>query len=53
MLHLVILVRTEVSMENIASIIRVTRIGEQGKLAASNNQRTLIRNTVTLMMVAI
>jgi hypothetical protein len=42
MLRHVALVRTEVSEEHIASIIRVTRIGELGtKLAASSNRRTL------------
>jgi hypothetical protein len=41
MLRHVALVRTEVSEELSASIIRVTRIGELGTtLAATNNRRT-------------
>jgi demethoxyubiquinone hydroxylase (CLK1/Coq7/Cat5 family) len=37
---------TEVSEEHIASIIRVTRIGELGtKLAVTSNQSTLQKNT--------
>jgi hypothetical protein len=35
------LVRTDVSQELSHSIIRVTRIGELGKLAVTNNRRTL------------
>jgi hypothetical protein len=56
MLHHVALVRTEVSEELSASIIRVTRIGELGTaLAVTSNRRTLRINTiycctVTLMM---
>jgi hypothetical protein len=39
-------VRTDVSEEHSASIIRVTRIGELGTtLAVSRNQRMLQRNT--------
>jgi hypothetical protein len=46
MLRHVTLVRTDVSEELGASIIRVTRIGELGTtLAATNNRRTLRRNT--------
>jgi hypothetical protein len=41
MLCRVALVRTDVSEELIASIIRVTRIGEQGTLAITSNRRTL------------
>jgi hypothetical protein len=58
MLHRVALLRTDVSEELIASIIRVKRIGDLGKtLAVTNNRRTLRRNIVpsspiivTLMM---
>jgi hypothetical protein len=40
-------VRTDVSEQRTASIIRVTRIGELGKkLALSSNRRTLRRNTI-------
>jgi demethoxyubiquinone hydroxylase (CLK1/Coq7/Cat5 family) len=43
MLRRVALVRTDVSEERSASIIRVTRIGELGTtLAVSSNQRTLL-----------
>jgi hypothetical protein len=46
MLRRVALVRTDVSEEPDASIIRVTRIGELGTtLAATINRRTLRRNT--------
>jgi hypothetical protein len=46
MLHCVSLVRTDVSEERSASIIRVTRISELGTtLAVTNNQRMLQRNT--------
>jgi hypothetical protein len=41
MLHHAALVRTDVSEEPNASIIRVTRIGELGTLAVTSNQRTL------------
>jgi hypothetical protein len=45
MLRRVALVRTDVSEERIASIIRVTRIGKLGAtLAVTNNRRTLRRN---------
>jgi DNA-binding TFAR19-related protein (PDSD5 family) len=48
MLRRVALVRTDVSEEVNASIIRVTRIGELGTtLAATSNRRTLRRNTKT------
>jgi hypothetical protein len=40
-LRRVALVRTEVSEELSASIIRVTRIGELGMLAVTSNRRTL------------
>jgi hypothetical protein len=38
-------VRTDVSEELSASIIRVTRIGEPGTLAVTSNRRTLRRHT--------
>jgi hypothetical protein len=38
MLHHVALVRTDVSEECVASIIRVTRIGELGTLAVISNE---------------
>jgi hypothetical protein len=41
MLRHVALVRTDVSEELSASIIRVTRIGELGTLAVTSNRRTL------------
>jgi hypothetical protein len=44
-LHRVVLVKTDVSEKLIASIIKVTRIGELGKtLAVTSNQRSLGRN---------
>jgi hypothetical protein len=42
MLGRVVLVRTDVSEELIASIIRVTRIGELGTLAVTSNHHTLL-----------
>jgi hypothetical protein len=45
MLRRVALVRTDVSEELSASIIRVTRIGELGTLAVTSNPLTLRRNT--------
>jgi hypothetical protein len=46
----VALVRTDVSEELSASIIRVTRIGELGTtLAVTSNRRTLRRNTKLLV----
>jgi hypothetical protein len=44
MLRRAALVRTNVSKELSASIIRVTGIGELGTLAVTSNQRTLRRN---------
>jgi hypothetical protein len=41
----VALVRTDVSDERSASIIRITRISELGTLAVTRNRRTLRRNT--------
>jgi hypothetical protein len=46
MLRRVALLRTDVSEERIAFIIRMTRIGELGiTLAVTSNRRTLRRNT--------
>jgi hypothetical protein len=45
MFHCVALVRTDVSEECSASIIRVTRIDELGTLAATSNRSTLQRIT--------
>jgi hypothetical protein len=45
MLRRVALVRTDISEELSASIIRVVRIGELGTLAVTSNRRTLRRNT--------
>jgi hypothetical protein len=45
MLRRVALVRTDVSEERCASIIRVTKIGELGTLVVTSNRRTLGRNT--------
>jgi hypothetical protein len=42
MLRRVALVRTDVSEELSASIIRVTKIGELGTLAVNSNRRTLL-----------
>jgi hypothetical protein len=46
MLRRVAPVRTNVSEECSAFIIRVTRIGELGMLAVTSNRRTLRRNTM-------
>jgi hypothetical protein len=54
MLCHVALIRTDVSEEPKASIIRVTRIGELGTLAITSNRHMLRRNTkYTLMMEAL
>jgi hypothetical protein len=45
MLRRVVLISTDILKEHSASIIRVTRIGELGKLAVTSNRRTLQRNT--------
>jgi hypothetical protein len=47
----VALVKTDVSEELSASIIRVTRIGEEGTLAVTRNRRTLRRNTKYTLLV--
>jgi hypothetical protein len=49
MLRRVALVISDVSEEPIASIIRVTRIGELGTLAVISNRRRLRRNTKYLV----
>jgi hypothetical protein len=51
MLRRVALVRIDVSEERIASMIRVTRIGELGTtLALTSNRRTLRRNTQFVLL---
>jgi demethoxyubiquinone hydroxylase (CLK1/Coq7/Cat5 family) len=52
MLHRVALVRTDVSEELSASVIRVTRIGELGTLAITSNRHMLQRNTMQCATVA-
>jgi hypothetical protein len=53
LLRRVALVRTDVSEEYSASIIRVTRISELGKtLAVTSNRRTLWRNTKCLALLS-
>jgi hypothetical protein len=52
MLLLVALVRTDVSEELSASIIRVTRFGELGiTLAVTSNRRTLRINTKVFLLI--
>jgi hypothetical protein len=51
MLHHVALVRSDILEEHIASIIRVTIIGELGMLAVTSNQSTLQRNSNVCMYV--
>jgi hypothetical protein len=53
MLRRVALVRTDVSEELSASIIRVTRMGELGTLAVTSNGRKLRRNTISVLTRAI
>jgi hypothetical protein len=52
MLRRVALVRTDVSEELSASIIRMARIGELGTLAVTSNRRTERRLLVTANVVA-
>jgi hypothetical protein len=52
MLRRVAPVRTDVSEELSASIIRVTRIGELGTLAVTSNRRTLWRNTLLMEVLS-
>jgi hypothetical protein len=53
MLRRVALLRTDVSEELSASLIRVERIGELGiTLAVTSNRRTLRRNTKHALLVA-
>jgi hypothetical protein len=49
MLRHVALVRTDVSEELSASIVRVTRIGELGTLAVTSNRRMPRRNTMSVL----
>jgi hypothetical protein len=52
MFRRVALIRTDVSVELSASLIRLTRIGELGTpLAETNNRRTVRRNTVCRLLV--
>jgi hypothetical protein len=51
MLRHMALVRTDISEELSASFIRVTRIGELGTLAVSNNRCTLQRSTKYSVLV--
>jgi hypothetical protein len=53
MLRRVALVRSDVSEERRASIIRVTRTGELGTtLAVTSNRRTLLRSVRRLLVTA-
>jgi hypothetical protein len=49
----VALVRTGISKELSASIIRVTRIGELGTLAITSDRRTLRRNTSSVRQLLV
>jgi hypothetical protein len=51
MLRRVALVRTDVSEELSASIIRVTRFGELGTLAVTSNRRTLRRTIQNIVFL--
>jgi hypothetical protein len=51
MLRRVALVRTDVSVELSASLIRVTRISELGTLTISSNRRSVLRLLVTANIV--
>jgi hypothetical protein len=51
MLRCVVLVRTDVSEELSASIIKVTRIGELGTLAVTSSRHALQRNTKYLLVL--
>jgi hypothetical protein len=53
MLRRVTLVRTDVSEELSNSIIRVTRIGELGTLAVTNNRRTLLSSSETSVLTRV
>jgi hypothetical protein len=53
MVRRVALVRADVSEEPRTSFIRVTRIGELGTLAATNNRQTLRRNTKLLVAASV
>jgi hypothetical protein len=51
MLRRVALVKTIVSEELIASIIRVSRIGELGTLGVTSNRRTLCASTGKIIVL--
>jgi hypothetical protein len=53
MLRRVALVRTEVSTELSASIIRVTKIGEIGMLVVTSNRSTLRRNIRSVLRLLV
>jgi hypothetical protein len=53
MLRRVALVRTDDSEEHIASIIRVTRIGELRTLAVTNNQGSILLNTMYAFLCSV
>jgi hypothetical protein len=54
MLRRLAVVRTDVSEESRATIIRLTRIGELGTtLVVTSNQRTVFADSVTLLMEAL
>jgi hypothetical protein len=44
-------VGTDISEEHIASIIRVTRIGELGTLAVTSNRRMLRSNNISILFL--
>jgi hypothetical protein len=51
--YAVALVRTDVSEELSASIIRVIRISELGILAVTSNQRTLLFSVIPLIVILV
>jgi hypothetical protein len=53
MLRSVNFVRTDVSEELSASIIRVTKIGELETLGLTSNRRTLRRNTKSIQSISL
>jgi demethoxyubiquinone hydroxylase (CLK1/Coq7/Cat5 family) len=50
MLRLVAVVRTDVSEKHIATIIRVTRIGEVGTTSAVTSNRSTLRRNAKLQL---
>jgi hypothetical protein len=52
MLRRVVLVRTDVSEEHSASIIRLTRIGELGTLAVTSKDFAFLRSVCRLLVTA-